>query len=50
MRSYFCEEEIFPNDLSSVNKVSTSLSEVILANQVMKTCTTSMQDEHSTVK
>lgn len=24
MRSYFCEEEIFPNDLSRVNKVSNS--------------------------
>ena len=27
MRSYFCEEEMFPNDLSRVNKVSNSLSE-----------------------
>lgn len=25
--SYFCEEEIFPNDLSRVNKVSDSMSE-----------------------
>lgn len=27
MRSYFCEEEIFPNDLNRVNKVSNSLSD-----------------------
>lgn len=27
MRSYFCEEEIFPNDLSRVNKVSDSLNQ-----------------------
>lgn len=27
MRSYFCEEEIFPNDLNRVNKISNSLSE-----------------------
>lgn len=30
MRSYFCEEEIFPNALSRVNKVSNYLSEWFL--------------------